>query len=443
MFNRALVSATVLFICSHPSVVSAQEQPPAPHYKTNVVLDTTEAAKVLRGIAAEIQSNRQKVSTYVGTWECQDRNLVNADDLKKMVADSTSVSEASTYYRYVRAKVGIEYNAPLSKLRCDFEAFTSELRPTDGSTPVPTVGPLLKQISVVTGEEVYTFEPNVKHGQLIDPKTSAVPKGPQLRQFGRVAFREPIELQVKEQYGVIVNPLNLQRIGRDILEDIEVFAKMLADPVTYTAGEYNGIAVPKEAIGKTSADFLTFRELTDANDKKTWRLEFKGFTTGQQGGLDMTYEFDGRYRGQPVSVETRVNNKIRQSYVWGYDTRDGTIVPTKIAVIRFNAEGDRVTSQRILNSLEFVLNPEIPESSFTLQSLGLQEGERLVDRISGEILQQKSSKLVPYVTETTEAHDPANSGRAFALLIAINAVLIVIISVVFYVRKERAKAAGV
>ena len=407
-------------------------------FVTRVELSREEAAKVLRGLAAEIQRNNAHVRSYRGVWECQDRNRVNCEEARKMTTEAVPEFSPCELMRYVRGRVTVELRRNPTQLNCDFEVLSSELQPPDGSAGIQLSGPLLHQRSIVTGQEVYTFEPNIELGELLDPKTGRPPATKPLARFvGRVGFRKPIELAKAQELGVIVDPLDLQRISRDMIEELDMFAKLLEEGVDYSGERIGDVVIPRAVRGTKIEDWIHVIEMTDEAGKKLWRLSIKTLTAQESEG-EGSYDFDELVGGLPVEASVLISGRRRQSYIWEYRSDGGAFVPSKTAILRFSKDGTKVTFQRILELLEYSLNEPIPDSAFDWRALGLREGERLVDRISQKILQVDGDRLVPYVANTGPPLSIQNGiGGKLWLVITVNVIVLAAIAFIAFRRSRK------
>jgi hypothetical protein len=407
-------------------------------------LSNGEGAKVLRGLTEAIQRNAAAIRTYAGVWELQDRNRVAASAAAKMTTEQLPGGTEIDFMRYVRARLTVKVSRPPERLNCDFQVFTSELQPTDGGRALPTAGPLLHQKSIVTGREVYVFEPNVEHGELVDPRTGTVADHrPQAVMAGRVAFRDPIETARAQEYGAIVNPLNLQKVGRDMVEELDHFASLLDRGVSYAGDNLDGVSIPETIRGTKIEDWLQVRELKDQTGTTVWRMTIKTITPQTTASVVGTYEFDQRFGGLPTSVSVTMNGSPRQAYEWGYIPQGDAYVPNKVAIFRFSEDGAKVTFQRILTAQEFKLNESIPDSEFEWQALGLKPTERVVDRISQQVLRLDNGEFVqdrPDNPINKPASAESSSARFWAL-VGMN--LLVLVVIAFFATRNKNRSGPV
>lgn len=435
--SSRLVTSTCLLIVGSSICTLAADRPP--NFVVTKHLNPAERVAAFRSLALQLQENRNAIKTYSSVWECQDKDRISVEDAKKMAPGINVSDSESSLMRYVRAKVTVLASRQPNRLNCDFQVVSSTIEAGSTGQSTPTAGPLLHQMSIVTGEEVFTLEPNIKSGVLLDPKSNQPPKdtsGAAAEFFGRVAYREPITVAEANQWTVMVNPLDLQKTNRDMISELERFATLIEENAPL--GDSAELPVPEEARGKTYADLILASELED-HDQKRIRLTIKSFVPGGQGVVEMNTDFDRGVRSNPVESNVYIAGKLRQSHVWGYRPVGDVWVPSKIGSFRFSDDG-HVTFQRLLERKEEKINTPLPADSFEWKALGLKNGERVVDRIDQKILEVKDGKLSPIeVDGETSAPTSAWSYQVIGLAVS-NLVLVGI--VILLSRRRRSRLQG-
>ena len=117
--------------------------------------------------------------------------------------------------------------------------------------------------------------------------------------------------------------------------------------------------------------------------------------------------FDGDVGFNMVHQSVRgVDGTPRETRRWEYREIEGVLVPSLVYLSRATADGEHVSFSRHLTLRDCTVNESLSQDQFTHRALGLQNGERLLDRIAGVLYQFQDGELVAVRASEKEADSP-------------------------------------
>lgn len=277
-----------------------------------------------------------------------------------------------------------------------------------------------------------------------------------------------------------------------------IYWDVSAPPATYAVCQDHPLAMnkraahrvaPEEAIGKDHGELMDIRQFyCCANSSKCWdELSlYASVLRGDKGPESQaelsatlsvdTASDDGRrwYRlRQPVRTRDGVKNivtsiwssefgynpvymsfaeqdeaagTIRTVRQWRWNMVDGTFLPALVREAwRPKVPGHVNTFLRIAEMRDAILNAEIPDSQFTVEALGLSDGDLVLDELEATVYAVGPGGL-SRIARFSEPYTPnqADGGRfGVAALAVVNAAVVLCIGLaVWYRRRVRARGHG-
>jgi len=229
-------------------------------------------------------------------------------------------------------------------------------------------------VSIVTADAFITFEPNMPH---------PLPSGG----TARAAFRYPLLETAFHEVGVIgrtfstvyyapapgeseqapiVDPRAYLSTGRPVWMELE----LIADAIEQTGPwEIDGLAlrVRKEGSGAQEQYHLAVPAKSGSG-----RYMQKEMTFRADVGFSIILQVQ-REPGETASQERR----------WAYKEQAGLFLPSLVETKRFDTSDGSLRSQDTVSFIESEVNKAIAPETFTCRNLGMQEGDRVVDKSAG------------------------------------------------------------
>jgi len=96
-----------------------------------------------------------------------------------------------------------------------------------------------------------------------------------------------------------------------------------------------------------------------------------------------------------LSETRRPDGKLFQKAIWEYEVINGVYLPTRTMIQTFRGENAELASERECIYTNLKLNQAIPEETFTYKNLGLQNGDKFIDKIQDKEYTYQDGELVP------------------------------------------------
>jgi len=150
-----------------------------------------------------------------------------------------------------------------------------------------------------------------------------------------------------------------------------------------------------ELHGEVSVDgyALKVEERKNGNDME-YRIQIPG-KVSPTDYLFKTMVFSGNKGFNIISLETTDHNgKLFQRRTWNYDLVNGVYVPSKTAKQIFERENGELRYEEQYTYKNLKVNQPIPVETFTYKNLGLENGDKFIDKIENKEYTYQDRKLI-------------------------------------------------
>jgi len=126
-----------------------------------------------------------------------------------------------------------------------------------------------------------------------------------------------------------------------------------------------------------------------------YRLEIPGAVSPGKY-LIKTMVFSSEKDFNVTLVETKkTDGKLFQKKTWEYKVIDGIYLPKKTTMQNFTGDNAELSYERECIFSNFKLNQTIPEETFTYKNLGLENGDKFIDKILDKEYTYQDGELIP------------------------------------------------
>lgn len=312
---------------------------------------------VLEMLVREGESNYGRMRTWRGTMQYEELQYYrgrNAVTLKEVLGIDTAVSMGDVERR---SSGSISF-----AVDCERDSFyTNFVQSTEGMSDIELGKPyersdtatLFEQASVVTPTQFLHFSRNLIHGP---PREI-----PHSRRVNRhTAFIDPAPKAKKyKAWSHVVDPrLFFSSNGEESYW--ELLDRCL------------------EQYEELPEGYLTVAEHQEA-DHISYRITVRSETSSGMG-VSLEYLFDERVGFNVTGVTEKYAGQLRIQQDIDYSLVADMWLPTTVSRSSWDPSG-KIELRRSVAFQESVLNEDIPEDTFTYRVFGLQDGDRMVDRI--------------------------------------------------------------
>ncbi len=384
-------------------------------------------------IADESAENFGKLKTWHAVYAFQD-TLEPSSMPSDVLGDRASfggIPVGGRLLLVVNGRVTLDLDVRHDKLRTRYAITRASARDVIGPTDVQPIDDKylprgfleFEQVSLVDTDGYIHFQPKMEYGTFRGLENW----GPRR---GRACFRDRRSEAERQPWGIVVDPRAwFGTENRHWWEEVRQFIKAREE-----------LRTNEEVRRKVGDDWLLIEESDDANEHR-YRITFRGKLGGPKGvGAEIEFQCSGDCAFNLVEYRQRRSaGPDTVSMTWEYSRQGDVFVPSKVVRNNISKDGDRIEFQRILTLVSSEVNTPIPEETFTLAGLGLQPGDRYIDRVEG----------VGYVWDGSElgmrqvmGSPPlrAESGNVRVWLVVGNLVLIALLLLgVLYHRHARSK----
>jgi len=268
----------------------------------------------------------------------------------------------------------------------------------------------LKNVEPAVGKSIVTHENFITFAE---DKVTSLKELPDRAEFRnkRVAFRRPAEEANNQERGELLDPRTFFGFStvHKFWEDVSIFIGGLK-------GEYG------EPERKLSNDIIGVDQATRPDG--TWyRVRAKlGGPAGK--AIIMTSIWSPSSGYEPVSVMMANESspeKPMSTMSWKWHLVDGVYIPWDVKEVVYNGPNGSVSYKREAVVKESGVNPKLDEDQFDYVTLGLKDGDLIVDRIERNVLimaEGKPTKLAAFGEAFTPPSATQPSLWRWPLLIA-------------------------
>lgn len=382
-----------------------------------VAIGERDVASTLANFAAQMTSNYQSIRTWKGTYQFHDIHLIEGDVAKLLRdgIDGESDSDPSSLVKTETCNgefaIDFESDSLFTTIRRDGPTQFVDRETREQAGP-RKYQPGLYERNIVTPEHYLQLEPNEIYGRLRVHRDWAVKHGP-------VAFRNPAADGQNDQYGQVVDPRRFMWYKAPFGEYFGHWARLLEQP-------------------KTGKDVRKMFKLAKAQIENRLMVRLRVEDREE-------YLFDSSVGFNPIFSSRKPGKGIPlRERKYEYRETDGVYVVSRLLMTIFADDGKTISFKRDWTLGECTLNGPIDPATFTYANLGLQDGNRVVDKIENVGYIYRDGKLTdpvrfreiprrPHPGQRTPIEDVEPVPQQW-LIIANVAVVVLVIAVLVFVR---------
>ena len=356
-------------------------------------LDDQETLAALKLLSEKATANFANLSLLEATYALDDHYRIHPEALKAMKQNPPE--EPGPWDRNDLGVVTLRYDAADRSIFSDISVSQSALVRDSQWNEINFPLPLpAAQRNILTPSHYYYFRYADRYS---DFQEVPAMKG----QVGRVAFREPIEEAARHRLGASIDPRDLFGYsGRTWSEQLDGLASLLEADLRGEIKKPEGVA----------SRVVTVRSIGEGTSH-VYRVAFKMWksTAGKgAGGIDFVLRFPAASSYMCESM-TAINEEGHDVEQCAWQTKDvgGVLVPEKAIRTVIDPKTHKPISSRVLALTSIRVNEQCDGTAIDVKMLGLDDGERVLDRVEETCFLFKGGQLV----EPVSFHAPAASNR--------------------------------
>ncbi len=325
-----------------------------------------EIAKTLDMLGQRIEANYKAIKSWSGTYDVIEQYRYTRDTPYEQI----SHSEVQFFAEPGKDRIRINNRA------VEPTKIISDANMTPGRE-------LPESLWVITPKESFRFFVDERQHRIKGFPRLASPKA---GKGFRVLYREPPKAAEQYSHRGYINPLSFFGSRRTYWELCTMLAKMLRGELYPDNMEYmkKNIAMQVRSKGAGTEYTLTQR--------------FKPVGSG----LIFEWVFSSEAAFNVVSREVREKGKLIDSQQYKFRKENGVFIPYEVEINRYDDRSSKdskslPTQHRVYTLMQTQVNEPIDPAVFEIHSLGLQDGDRMVDLIENQmhVFDGKKFQLVP------------------------------------------------
>lgn len=340
------------------------------------LLSDEEAQDTLRLIAAQIRQNQERVQTWVGIAEIKENLVYGSDKIQALSKISPTfksiapnISSDQGVKRTGSGIVSFATDIRQDKMYSKLQIFKPETTNSITGKEYDNAYNEFDQASIITPETYMHFQPNMWYGRSQVPVTDGERK--------RAAFIDPVE-NIRE------------RLCSDVV-DPRQFGCVMGEPACQLLDRI----VDWMAKGENTINGQEVKVSVERESEGVYRLIYSG---SNEGGAKITgeYVFDEKVGLNIVSNTVKWGDKqwVRIQSNWEYTKNNGVYVPSKVTRVNYDEQGN-VKFSRDFSIKDSKINVPVGNHTFTLEQLGVEDGDRVINNIENIEYTYNNGKLVP------------------------------------------------
>lgn len=347
-------SVVIVFLSLNTLVFGQNEEsiserlPPEKLPERLAITEDAEIRKTLTFLRTEMLSNFEKIKTWDCEYEFQDKLRIEREQ-----TDMLRFGASSEDAPLMKQDIGIFHSITNEegKLFVTVSVRSSRLKSlVTGFVKDFSGNFLLDQRSVLTADMFIAFEPKLNGGELLNLPRDVFPAS------GRTAYQDPVSIAVGQENGMLLNPRQLFQSGsRYFWEECEALVKQIKD-------FDGGIKLFSTDRGFETEMFL---RSSLESPSETFRTVY-----------DKSCSYNVASR-----EHMNIRGNLETGYYVNYHSIEGVYLPSKTSLIVTTNEGEGINFQRILVAKKTVLNKPVDVSQFSFKAIGLENGDRFVNRV--------------------------------------------------------------
>ncbi len=356
------------------------------------------------GVLGKIDSWRG--AAEIDEWfRVNDLGLNSSKDVKEPLAATPSSTKRGSGPFLVHRKSLSEFvwSESLRSLRATFHAAPGTTAEAMSDKSEYRFDESLSVNGLVRPDGYYTFRPLIEYGNF-EQYPQSLPAGKTTKAAERLQLERA---RAESEFSSLFNPSSLFVIGGQRVDDLSA---SYLDARVWGRGD---ISVKQS---KSGAVVVTTKYRGSENAASSSALH-----------VEVLLEPADDYL--PKQVVFQSAGKTSQSIEWVYRKEGDVVVPARVVHVKCDSEG-KAAQARAISITESHVNAPVSSADFSLASIGIADGHRIVDRIEGRLLVVKNGEP----SAVDEVH--ARPGRA-SWVIFINALAGAVLVVVFATRLLR------
>ncbi len=369
-----------------PSVAVAEEGLSSLGAKQGA-LSTQEAIKALEEIAAIQEANFRAIQSFEGIYSLQDKYKYTVEpELVAEIGEDTL--GPGPWRRIDQGEVTVRFDSSSGASFNDVQILKTRInRDATGGRRAVALPYESHQMNIVNRVEFFSFRPEMRYGDFLD-----FPQQQQMR--GRAVIRDSPDKGREYRTSNVFYFEDFFSYGQPFWEVLQGFR----DALVHLAKERS------EAELKEWFSSVKFSGDEPSGETVSFRQRF----TAEAGapvssGITVQIKCSSGH-GWNIREATLFgpDGTEQQIYTWEYTKRGGIFVPERVWRASLSADGEKIDLERLLVLESSVVNGVVGPKWFSWRAFGLEEGERVVDRIEqkmfvvqdGELVEAKSVKAV-------------------------------------------------
>jgi len=229
--------------------------------------------------------------------------------------------------------------------------------------------------SIVTSDEYLSYEPLYMHA------FDTLKNGKKFREHTKAAFRMPVEKAKGEQWGNVRDPRKYFSQGaRTTSENLYAIRSVVTNDVNSAIGSHFDISITEEK----------------ASDRTKYTIQNR-IRSLIKKDIDIIMTLDSSVGFNLTSRKVvDSSGKTLQTLNFAYEEIKGVYLPKSIHFVIFSPFQQKLFDSRITftKSILNVWNESIPTETFTYKNLGLQNGDKFIDKIQDKEYTYQDGNLI-------------------------------------------------
>lgn len=362
------ISLYFLILFCFPVVLSAQAE-------EWLLEPENHSIEIVESIIKNSKKNYENIKTWQGSLSIHEENNYFGESGQKYIKNDSPAAKSQHIRRDVDLKGEFRINLTDNKLNSNLEPKVEW-----AAVDLGQKAPLREEISysrmraIVTDQQYFRYDPDLNFSYptnfILSSETA-----------GKTVFINPPEEAKGQLSGDIRDPREFFKVGGD-------FAWKSFSKIIKQIEEHGNIPIGKEKVLRVWSKQNSEEELYKIE------LNLKLSEQNDSYSLKQTFQINGSLGSniQNVTVEDSTGRTLYIESI-AYEKKDGVFVPSAFERIVFGVDG-KVDYQSHTEIHHSEINTTIPESMFTLEALGLEDGIRVTDRINKVEYWYREGKLV-------------------------------------------------
>ena len=325
-----------------------------------------EIAKTLDMLGQRIEANYKAINSWSGTFDVTERHRYT--------------NPRNPQYEQI-SHADVEFFAEPGRDRIRINNRAVEPTRIVGNAAIKLACELPESRWVRTPEELLRFPvSDLRHTVKGFPRIVGLKPGKGFR----VLYREPPKAAEQYVFAGYIDPRLFFGSGRTYWETCSMAAKGLRGELGSDTMEYEksntALQVRPKGVG---TEYVLTNRFKPVGSNLIWKLVFSS-----EAGFNV------------VSMEFRRQEQVESASQYTFRKEKGVFIPCEVEFNRYYDRGTKDSSRLPTQHRVFVLkqtrvNEPIDPAVFEIQSLGLQDGDRMVDRIENRMLVFDGEQFVP------------------------------------------------